>query len=260
MNAKQYCRFESSGTIRWGVFDSESVQPIRSAPWDDATPEGEPVAAASVRLIAPATPSKIVGVGRNYADHAAELGNKVPEIPLIFLKPPSSVIGPEQAIIYPKISKRVDFEGELGLVIGKRCRHVQHGQDALDCIFGVTCVNDVTARDLQKSDAQFTRGKGFDTFCPIGPVIVTGLDTGLDLAALRVETFLNGERRQSAPVTDMIFPPDVIIEFVSAVMTLEPGDVIATGTPSGVGPMQPGDMVEISIGGIGRLRNEVVQY
>ena len=256
MSVKQYCRFETSGTIRWGEYDSESVQPIRGAPWDDPAPEGEPVTAASVRLIAPATPSKIVCVGRNYADHAAELGNKVPEIPLIFLKPPSSVIGPEEAIVYPKISKQVDFEGELGLVIGKRCRHVQHGQDALDCIFGVTCVNDVTARDLQKSDPQFTRGKGFDTFCPIGPVVVTGLA----MAKLRVETFLNGDRRQSAPVTDMIFPPDVIIEFVSAVMTLEPGDVIATGTPSGVDPMQPGDTVEISIEGIGRLRNEVVHY
>ncbi len=255
MSVKRYCRFDTSGTIRWGVLDSrnaEQLQPIRSAPWDDAAPDGEAIATASVRMLAPATPTKIVCVGRNYAEHAAELGNKVPEVPLIFLKPPSSVIGPDDTIIHPKISKRVDFEGELGLVIGKRCRNVKKN-DALDCIFGVTCVNDVTARDLQKADKQFTRGKGFDTFCPIGPVVVTGFD----LAALRVETFLNGERRQSAPVTDMIFPPDVIIEFVSAVMTLEPGDVIATGTPSGVGPMQPGDTVEISIEGVGRLKNTV---
>jgi 2-keto-4-pentenoate hydratase/2-oxohepta-3-ene-1,7-dioic acid hydratase in catechol pathway len=202
-------------------------------------------------------PSKIVCVGRNYVDHAKELGNAVPTEPLIFLKPPSSLIRTGEAIVYPSISQSVHFEGELGIIVSKRGRHVK-AADFLDYIHGYTCVNDVTARDLQKKDGQFTRGKGFDTFCAVGPRIVPRDE--LDLSQLRVRTRLNGIVKQDAPVTDMIFSPGVIIEFVTQFMTLEPGDLIATGTPSGVGPMLPGDVVEVEIDGIGTLRNPVIRW
>jgi 2-keto-4-pentenoate hydratase/2-oxohepta-3-ene-1,7-dioic acid hydratase in catechol pathway len=201
-------------------------------------------------------PSKIVCVGRNYVDHAKELGNAVPTEPLIFLKPPSSVVRTGEPIVYPSISQSVHFEGELGLIIAKRGRHVK-AADFLDYIHGYTCVNDVTARDLQKKDGQFTRGKGFDTFCAVGPRIVPRDE--LDFSLLRVRTRLNGIVKQDAPVTDMIFSLGVIIEFVTQFMTLEPGDLIATGTPSGVGPMLPGDIVEVEIDGIGTLRNPVIR-
>jgi 2-keto-4-pentenoate hydratase/2-oxohepta-3-ene-1,7-dioic acid hydratase in catechol pathway len=201
-------------------------------------------------------PSKIVCVGRNYVDHAKELGNAVPTEPLIFLKPPSSLIRTGEAIVYPSISQSVHFEGELGIIVSKRGRHVK-AADFLDYIHGYTCVNDITARDLQKKDGQFTRGKGFDTFCAVGPRIVPRDE--LDLSQLRVRTRLNGIVKQDAPVTDMIFSPGVIIEFVTQFMTLEPGDLIATGTPSGVGPMLPGDVVEVEIDGIGTLRNPVIR-
>ena len=248
-----YCRFEIESKILWGIIEGDKVAALTSPPWLGGQPAADRHSLNNVRLLAPATPTKIVCVGRNYRDHAAELNNPVPKQPLIFLKPPSSIIGPEQKILYPAESRRVDYEGELALVIGRRCRNVPRGTEALACIFGFTCLNDVTARDLQKADGHFTRGKGFDTFCPVGPVIATGLDP----ADLTVESFLNGERRQNAPTTDMIFPPDVIIEFVSGVMTLEPGDLITTGTPAGVGPLQPGDTVDVVIDGIGQLRNRV---
>jgi 2-keto-4-pentenoate hydratase/2-oxohepta-3-ene-1,7-dioic acid hydratase in catechol pathway len=180
----------------------------------------------------------------------------VPTEPLIFLKPPSSLIRTGEAIVYPSISQSVHFEGELGIIVSKRGRHVK-AADFLDYIHGYTCVNDITARDLQKKDGQFTRGKGFDTFCAVGPRIVPRDE--LDLSQLRVRTRLNGIVKQDAPVTDMIFSPGVIIEFVTQFMTLEPGDLIATGTPSGVGPMLPGDVVEVEIDGIGTLRNPVIR-
>ncbi len=201
-------------------------------------------------------PSKIVCVGRNYVDHAKELGNPVPTEPLIFLKPPSSLIRTGEPIVYPSISQSVHFEGELGIIVAKRGRHVK-AADFLDYIHGYTCVNDVTARDLQKKDGQFTRGKGFDTFCAVGPRVVPRDE--LDFSQLRVRTRLNGVVKQDAPVTGMIFSPGVIIEFVTQFMTLEPGDLIATGTPSGVGPMLPGDTVEVEIEGIGTLRNPVIR-
>jgi 2-keto-4-pentenoate hydratase/2-oxohepta-3-ene-1,7-dioic acid hydratase in catechol pathway len=201
-------------------------------------------------------PSKIVCVGRNYVEHAKELGNEVPKEPLIFLKPPSSLIGNGEAILYPTISERVDFEGELGVVIGKRARHVK-AADARDYILGYTCVNDITARDLQRKDGQWTRGKGCDTFCAVGPRMVPRDE--LDFSKLRVRTSLNGAIKQDAPVTDMIFSVDVIIEYVTQFMTLEPGDLVATGTPPGVGPMQPGDTVQIDIEGIGILQNPVIR-
>jgi 2-keto-4-pentenoate hydratase/2-oxohepta-3-ene-1,7-dioic acid hydratase in catechol pathway len=194
-------------------------------------------------------------VGRNYVEHARELGNEPPSEPLIFLKPPSSLIASGDEIVYPALSQRVDFEGELGLVIGRRARDVRRSQ-ARDYIRGYTCVNDITARDLQKKDGQWTRGKGFDTFCAVGPCMV---DRGeVDFKSLRVRTTVDGETKQDGSVQNMIFPPDVIIEYITSFMTLEPGDLIATGTPSGVGPLVPGNIVRVEIEGIGVLENRVV--
>jgi 2-keto-4-pentenoate hydratase/2-oxohepta-3-ene-1,7-dioic acid hydratase in catechol pathway len=210
---------------------------------------------AGARLLPPCAPSKIVCVGRNYADHAKEFNNPAPSEPLIFLKPPSSLIGSGDAIVLPKASERVDYEGELGVVIGKRARHVK-SSDAPAYILGYTCVNDVSARDFQRNDSQWTRGKGFDTFCAVGPCMVPREE--VDLNSLRVRTFLNGEKKQDAPITDMLFDLNVIIEYVSAFMTLEPGDLIATGTPSGVGPLQPGSNIRIEIEGVGVLENTAI--
>jgi len=195
-----------------------------------------------------------VCVGRNYREHAAELGNAVPKEPLIFLKPPSSILAPGEPIILPAVSQRVDFEGELGVILSHRCSHLSPGEPTQPYILGYTCLNDVTARDLQKLDVQFTRAKGFDTFCPFGPV----LETALPAAGFALETFVNGARKQSGHTSEMIFSVDAIIRWISQVMTLEPGDVIATGTPSGVGPLAAGDVVEIRISGIGALSNPVV--
>ena len=208
---------------------------------------------AEVKFLPPSNPSKIVCVGRNYAEHAKELGNETPKEPLIFLKPPSAVIAPEDPIVLPAISQRVDYEGELAVVTGRRCRNLGPADDASAYIAGYTCLNDVTARDLQKRDGQWTRGKGFDTFCPFGPVLETNLDP-----RATVETFVNGMSKQHACVAEMIFSLDVIIRYIAQVMTLEPGDVIATGTPAGVGPLARGDVVEVNVSGIGILRNSVV--
>jgi len=207
-----------------------------------------------VRLLPPSVPSKIVCVGRNYLEHARELQNEVPAEPLIFLKPPSAAITSGYDIVYPPQSQRVDHEGEIGVVIGRRCRRLDAGEDVAPYIFGYTCVNDITARDLQKKDGQWTRAKGFDTFCSFGPVIASDADP----ARLEVRASVNGELRQRGDVSQMIFPIDVVVRFISQVMTLEPGDLIATGTPGGIGPMQPGDTVEVAIEGIGVLRNSVV--
>jgi 2-keto-4-pentenoate hydratase/2-oxohepta-3-ene-1,7-dioic acid hydratase in catechol pathway len=201
-------------------------------------------------------PTKIVCVGRNYVEHARELGNEVPSEPLIFLKPRSSLIGDGDAIVYPRISQNVHFEGELGVVIGRRARHVKK-PEALSYIRGYTCLNDVTARDIQRKDVQFTRGKGFDTFCAAGPRLVGAAE--FDPAKGRITTRVDGVVKQEAPLTDMIFGVDTIISFVSECMTLEPGDLIATGTPPGVGPMLPGSVVEVEITGIGTLRNRVIR-
>ena len=204
----------------------------------------------------PSRPSKIVCVGRNYAEHAKELGNEVPQEPLIFLKPPSALISDGDPIVYPTISQRVDFEGELGVVIGRRARQVEKSA-AHDFILGYTIVNDVTARDLQRKDGQWTRGKGFDTFCPVAPWYVPRDE--VDVSSLEIRTLLNNELKQQGFVREMIFPLDAIIAFVTQFMTLEPGDLIATGTPPGVGPMQPGDTVRIEIAGLGTLQNPVIQ-
>jgi len=207
-----------------------------------------------VRLLAPVVPSKIVCVGRNYREHAAELGNKMPEEPLLFLKAPSAVIGSHDAIQLPPASQQVEHEGELGVVIGRLTRKLSPDDNPLDYVFGYTCVNDVTARDLQRKDVQFTRGKSFDTFCPVGPWI----ETELDPRNLAVTTRLNSEIKQQGNTADMAFPVAFLIKYISEIMTLYPGDLIATGTPAGVSKMKDGDVVEVEVAGIGVLRNQVV--
>ncbi|MFZ0313426.1 MAG: fumarylacetoacetate hydrolase family protein [Candidatus Korobacteraceae bacterium] len=212
---------------------------------------------SAVRLLAPAEPGKIVCIGRNYREHAKELDHPIPTEPLIFLKPPSSLIGPDDEIRRPaELSQRVDYEGELAVVIGKRCYCLPEGDDVKPYIVGYTCLNDVTARDLQNKDGQWTRAKSFDTFCPVGPVVADDLDPW---KGVRVQSRVNGELRQNGTTADFLFPLDVLVRFISQVMTLEPGDVIATGTPAGVGPLKAGDVVEVTVEGVGTLRNPVVE-
>jgi 2-keto-4-pentenoate hydratase/2-oxohepta-3-ene-1,7-dioic acid hydratase in catechol pathway len=214
---------------------------------------------ADVRLLAPVLPrSKVVGIGRNYAAHAAELGNEVPAEPMMFLKPNTSVIGPDDPIFYPRQSQDVQFEGELAVVIGRICRDVPP-EKATDVIHGYTIGNDVTARDLQRSDVQFARAKGFDSFCPLGPWIETDLDPQTFADGVPIQTHLNGDVVQDGSTADMIFDVPALIAHISSVMTLLPGDVILTGTPEGVGPMQVGDEVEVSIAGLGSLTNKVAR-
>ncbi|MEO5664687.1 MAG: fumarylacetoacetate hydrolase family protein [Nocardioides sp.] len=212
---------------------------------------------ADVRLLAPVLPrSKVIGIGRNYAAHAAEMGNDLPTEPLMFIKPNTSVVGPGDPIFYPPQSSNVHFEGELAVVIGRICRDVPVEQ-ATDVIHGYTIANDVTARDLQKSDVQFTRAKGFDSFCPLGPWIETDLDPQHFADGVQVQTHLNGDLKQDGSTSDLIFDIPTLIAYVSSVMTLLPGDVLLTGTPAGVGPMEIGDEVEVSIAGLGTLTNKV---
>ena len=213
-----------------------------------------PALLSALELLAPVTPSKIVCVGRNYKEHAAELGNEVPREPLLFLKPPSSLLAPRGIVRMPALSKRIDYEGELAIVIGKRCSRLSPAEDPLDYIRGYTIVNDVTARDIQKSDGQWTRGKGWDTFCPIGPIVSDEIDP-LDGDPVIVTTRLNGQVKQHGSTADLIFPIDFLLRYISASITLEPGDLIPTGTPSGVGPVQPGDTVEVEVTGLGILSN-----
>ncbi|MGO4258356.1 fumarylacetoacetate hydrolase family protein [Marmoricola sp. RAF53] len=210
---------------------------------------------ADVRLLSPVLPrSKVIGIGRNYAAHAAEMGGDVPDEPLMFMKPNTSVVGPDDPVFYPRQSSEVHYEGELAVVISRPCRDVPAAKFA-DVVQGYTVANDVTARDLQRKDGQFTRAKGFDSFCPLGPWI----ETELDVSDLRVQTFVNGEVKQDGRTSDMIFDVPTLVEYVSSVMTLLPGDVILTGTPEGVGPVQVGDEIEVSISGIGNLTNKVKQ-
>ena len=237
----------------YGLLEGDTVREISGLPWEQWSKTTHFWPVKEGRLLAPLAPSKIVCVGRNYAAHAAELGNELPKEPLIFLKPPSSIIGPDEPILLPKYSSRVEHEGELGVVIGRKCSHLGDGDDPLSYVLGYTCVNDVTARDLQKSDVQFTRAKGFDTFCPAGPHI----ETALDPRDLLVETRVNGSRRQSGSTSLMTYPVAFLVRWISRMMTLLPGDLIATGTPAGVGPLVAGDTVEVSVAGVGVLRNPV---
>ncbi|WOQ68558.1 fumarylacetoacetate hydrolase family protein [Microbacterium limosum] len=247
-------RFSHEESIRYGVVDETDIVVLAGDPlFAGFDTTGQRVPLGEVQLLAPVIPrSKVVGVGRNYRDHAAELGNEAPAEPLLFFKPNTSVIGPGDAIVRPGISERVDFEGELVAVIGRVARNVSV-EDAAGYVFGYTIGNDVTARDLQKSDGQWARAKGFDSFCPIGPAI----ETDLDLAQARIVTRVNGEVKQDGPVSDMIHSVAEVIAYASAAFTLLPGDLIMTGTPAGVGPIVAGDVVEIEIPGLGLLRNPV---
>jgi 2-keto-4-pentenoate hydratase/2-oxohepta-3-ene-1,7-dioic acid hydratase in catechol pathway len=248
------CRFSYQGEISCGRIEGDVVKVCRGDLLGTMEPTGTVFPLAGVRLLAPLLPGKIIGIGRNYAAHAKEMGNAPPdEEPLIFLKPPSAVISPGDTIMLPAVSKRVDHEAELGVVIGRMARHIPEGEDPLRYVLGYACVNDVTARDLQKKDIQFTRGKSFDTFCPFGPCIETALDPTNVAVAARV----NGEVRQQARTSEMIFPIRQLIRFLAGIMTLQPGDLIATGTPAGVGPLASGDTVEVEVEGIGILSNPV---
>jgi 2-keto-4-pentenoate hydratase/2-oxohepta-3-ene-1,7-dioic acid hydratase in catechol pathway len=242
------------GREEYGVLSGETVKCIDGTPYDAVKTTDRYYKLNEVKLLAPCVPSKIIALGVNYRSHAEEMSHRIPAEPLIFIKPSTSVIGPEDDIIYPESSERVDYEGELGVVIKNITSHVSR-EVAPDYILGYTCVNDVTARDIQARDKQWTRSKSFDTFCPIGPCI----ETELDPENAQLETLLNGEVRQHTNTNDLIFRVYELVSFISEVMTLLPGDVIATGTTSGVGPMQPGDMVEVRIENIGTLRNYVVK-
>jgi 2-keto-4-pentenoate hydratase/2-oxohepta-3-ene-1,7-dioic acid hydratase in catechol pathway len=256
----RFCRFLPLSSVEgrrpvptYGLLDDRGIREIAGVPWGKWMEGNSLWSLTDVRLLAPCEPSKIVCVGRNYAAHAAELGNEMPKEPLIFLKPPSSVIGPEEPIVLPQYSSRVEHEAELGVVIGKKGAHLGDAEDPLSYVLGYTCVNDVTARDLQKVDVQFTRAKGFDTFCPVGPHI----ETQLNPREVLVECRVNGELRQSAGTSLMTYPVAFLVRWISRMMTLLPGDLIATGTPAGVGPLVLGDNVEVSVAGVGVLRNPV---
>ena len=247
-------RFRPKGKApMWGMWRESYVRVIVASPFEGmvvGTSEEYPL--EEIELLAPTQPTKIVAVGLNYRDHAEELGMELPEEPLIFLKPPSAVIGHGQAIVCPKASSQVEYEAELGVVIGQRAKEVP-AEEAEKVILGYTCVNDVTARDLQKKDIQFTRSKSFDTFCPIGPWI----ETEVDPSDLAVRSFLNDEPRQDSRTSQLIHGVPELVSFISSIMTLEPGDLICTGTPKGVGQIRPGDQVSIEVEGIGRLTNPV---
>jgi 2-keto-4-pentenoate hydratase/2-oxohepta-3-ene-1,7-dioic acid hydratase in catechol pathway len=254
--AQRYVRVKTAqGKIHYGLLGLDrTVQILNSAPWLDGTPSKLTLEADTYELLAPCSPSKIIAVGKNYANHAAEMGGVVPSEPLLFLKPSTTITAHEKPIYYPSQSHRVDYEGELALIIGSLTKNCSPEQ-AINKIWGYTIANDVTARDLQKKDNQWTRAKGFDSFCPVGPWIVRELSS-----AARLQTFVNDTEtpKQSALVSEMVFMPEVIVSYVSQVMTLLPGDLILTGTPEGVGPLKVGDRVCVEIEGIGRLENPVI--
>jgi 2-keto-4-pentenoate hydratase/2-oxohepta-3-ene-1,7-dioic acid hydratase in catechol pathway len=239
--------------VRYGLADDSTVTLISDEPFA-AWEREEDVPLSSARLLAPVVPTKIVCVGINYRSHAEEMGHELPRDPVIFLKPPTAINAPNGAIKYPDMAGRVDYEGELAVVIGRRARKVAP-EDVSHHVLGYTCANDVTARDLQGVDGQWTRAKGFDGFCPLGPWV----ETDVDPRDLLIETLLNGEVVQSGRTSDLLFDVPRLVSFISHVMTLLPGDVVLTGTPGGIGPMQPGDVVDVRIEGIGTLSNKVVR-
>ncbi len=266
----KYCRFSLDGGAHYGAVEDREgelwIVDVIAAPDEDLAfrvEHGrssalalsfEPVPLTAAELMPPVTPSKIICVGRNYREHASELGNEVPSEPLIFFKPPSSILRPEGAVVLPSIAERVDYEGELALVIGRRTRRFNRDAEWREVVRGFTLANDISARDLQRKDAQWTRAKGCDTFCPVGPIVSDELD--LD-AGFTIETRLNGELRQHASTRDFIFSVPVLLAYITAAITLEAGDLVLTGTPSGVGQLKAGDSVEVSAGGLGTLRNTV---
>ena len=247
-------RIKSGDDITYGVADTEGVLVYNGSPFVAWEPTEVVVPWSSVSLLAPVIPTKVLCVGRNYEDHASEMGADVPDEPTIFMKPSTSVIGPNANVVYPPISKLIHHEAELAVVISKPARNIK-AEDASQYIFGYTAANDVTARDIQRKDGQWTRGKGFDTFCPLGPAIETELDP---LERLAVICRVNGDVRQAGFTSDMVFGVAEILEYISAFTTLLPGDVILTGTPSGVGPVEAGDLMEVEVDGIGTLSNRLV--
>ncbi len=247
-------RFAIDNKVRYGILSGESIQAIEDRPYRYIKPSDSYYQLNEVKVLSPCLPSKIVALGLNYRTHAEEVKMTLPNAPLIFLKPSTAVIGPEENITYPSASHRVDYEGELGVVIKKPVWRVSI-ENALDYVLGYTCFNDTTARDLQHSDKQWTRAKSFNTFAAVGPYVETELDPGNVI----LETYLNGELKQHTNTNDLIYSVPELINFISHVMTLLPGDIIATGTPSGIGPMHPGDTVEIKIKPIGTLRNYVIK-
>lgn len=251
------CRFEYNNQIQFGKIKNDSIFPV-----DDAQPQTasiglkhpfEPVKLADVKILLPVTPSKIVCVGRNYSEHAKELGNEVPKEPLLFLKAPSAIISDNEAIVLPEQSQQVEHEGELAVVIGRDCKNLAETDDPLEYVKGYICLNDVTARDMQRKEIQFTRAKSFDTFCPVSSFI----ETDLDVSDVRITTKVNGVVKQDGRTSQMVFPVSFLIRYISNQMTLNAGDIIATGTPSGVSKLNAGDVCEVEIEGIGILRNKV---
>lgn len=249
----KYARYEREGAVNYGLVEGNTVCRLEGDIFGEYKVTGESYQLSDVRLLAPVMPSKIVAVGINYRDHATEMKHDLPEDPVLFIKPPTAVIGPEDKVIRPQMSQRVDYEAELALVIGKKAKDVEP-EEALEYILGATCLNDVTARDLQSKDGQWTRAKSFDTFAPMGPFIVTDVDYN----EIDIELVLNGETKQKSNTRYFISNAQKIVSYISKVMTLNPGDVIATGTPSGVGPMKSGDVVEVRLEGIGVLRNHIL--
>jgi len=243
------CRFKKADGIYLGIVEGENIWVCN----DRLEKTHELCYFDEIELLPVASPSKIVCVGRNYAEHAKELGNEVPTEPLLFLKAPSAIIGNDDTIVIPLQSHQVEHEGELGVIIGRECKNLTDEDDPFEYVFGYTCLNDVTARDIQRKDVQFTRGKSFDTFCPVGPFI----ETQLNVKDIRVTTRVNGETRQDGRTSQMVFPVDFLIRYISQMMTLLPGDVIATGTPSGVSKMESADVCEVEVEGIGILRNPI---
>ncbi len=262
----RFCRFQFNGQPQYGLVEAvagrDAIVRILLTPPEEAAGDVESLRTRRIEaipmeeatLLPPVRPSKIVCVGRNYREHAAELGHEVPKEPLLFLKPTSALLAPGGIVRRPRISERVDHEGELGVVIGKTCYQPSQDTDIRQYILGYTCVNDVTARDLQNKDGQWTRAKGFDTFCPVGPLVTDEIDPW---AGLGVETRVNGQVRQQGNTRDFIFTLDVVIRHIAQVMTLSPGDLIPSGTPAGVGPLLAGDVVDVTVEGAGTLRNSV---
>lgn len=249
----RYVRFESTGGPRWGVVKGEEVLTLSKPPYGELDYDGGKLPLGQCKLLAPCDPTKIVCVGKNYVDHAREMGAEPPGFPVLFLKGPNTLNRPEGAVCAPKFVERLDYEGELAVVIRRRAKDVK-AKDFSDYVLGYTCLNDVTARDIQGHDGQWTRGKSMDGFCPIGPWVSDEVDP----AGLKLATRLNGKTVQQGDTADFIMPIPQLLEFIAAAMTLEPGDVVATGTPAGVGPMIPGDQVEVEIEGIGVLKNQVI--
>src|SRR5882724_2675586 len=256
----RYALVEKRNGVLWATLPMQAPQEDLSArilgglPVPTLAVNFEPVPLSDLHLLPPVTPSKILCVGRNYRDHAVKLGNEVPKEPLLFLKPPSALLAPKGVVRIPAISTRVDYEGELGIVIARRCHKIGPDEDVRPYIRGYVCVNDVTARDIQKSDGQWTRGKGFDTFCPIGPWV----ETDYDPEDVGVTCAVDGELRQNGRTKDLIFPIPYLIEYITRFTTLRPGDIVLSGTPEGVAPVQPGNTITVQVEGLGSLSNPVV--